>query len=513
MFSEKKFVITIGTHGALVCLHEKKSVESQIFLPEFNDAAKEELKTLFKKNKSAPVYILLDTLDQSYKKKIYPAVTKPDLHHLVLRDMLSDSDKESFKNYIILNPKKQRKDKWDCLFVSASKSEVINSWIEFIMNDQENRLVGIYMLPVEVFSLFNLVKSKVEAASKSQDKKNDLYCFILQDKVSGTRQIVFSNSGIVFTRAVNYDFDQDDFIKKYEQDIRSTFEYLKRLFPDLLISQLNIVNILSDAVLTKIKNSNSNSEISFSYYTLPQIATEIASLDINQQDDGLCDLLISRVFFKSKKNLKFSTPKINAIEKLFFALQATYAANLFLLLTTITISLYTIFSQDKVGEMVDMADAAKLSAVQEFNKVKTLAFNGEAINDEEGNAVELERVMDFGKIDETLGGVSINFSDLYSKFSFLKNYSVKLKGFNYSLTNFISKSPSSSGNYSLTVSGDIFNKSGDIEDLFKGIDDVTSELRKNFTNSKIKSPDLPKNIDFNQKYYNFQIDFTITKGS
>ena len=40
-------------------------------------------------------------------------------------------------------------------------------------------------------------------------------------------------------------YQQKDFLEKYEQDIYSTFEYLKRLFPDLPISGIKIVNIFS----------------------------------------------------------------------------------------------------------------------------------------------------------------------------------------------------------------------------------------------------------------------------
>ena len=36
-------------------------------------------------------------------------------------------------------------------------------------------------------------------------------------------------------------------------------------------------------------------------------------------------------------------------------------------------------------------------------------------------------------------------------------------------------------------------------------------MKKNITDSEIKYNELPRNIDFNQKYYDFPFEFRITK--
>ena len=109
MFSEKSIVITIGNYGAVVAFHEGDAIKDKVFLDELNDTSKAELKNLFAKHKSSPISVLLDTIDQSYKKKVYPSVRKGDLIRLIKRDMANDVDKESLKNYIILNTKKTAK--------------------------------------------------------------------------------------------------------------------------------------------------------------------------------------------------------------------------------------------------------------------------------------------------------------------------------------------------------------------------------------------------------------------
>jgi hypothetical protein len=97
--------------------------------------------------------------------------------------MNNDADKESLKNYILLNPKKTGPNhRWECLFVSSSKSEIINAWVDFLL-DLPNHLVGIYMLPIESFGLFKLMENSIKAAQKNTDAKNDIHCLIIQNKV------------------------------------------------------------------------------------------------------------------------------------------------------------------------------------------------------------------------------------------------------------------------------------------------------------------------------------------
>src|SRR3990167_11164303 len=395
MFSEKTFVVTIGNYGAVVASHEKNEIKNKIFLDDLTDEAKKQLQEIFAKNKSAKIYLMLDTIDQSYKKKIYPAVRKSDLSRIIKRDMAADGDKESIKNYIIINNKSAKKPgknqvgkRWECLFISSSNSEIINKWMAFLL-DMTNHLIGIYMLPIEAFNLFKLMRDNLKSQSKIQNKSNDLYCFVIQNKVSGIRQIVFSEQGIVFTRVVNYDFAQENFLEKYEQDIYSTFEYLKRLFPDLSMAELDIINVFPDEILTKIKTIN-NIELNFINYTPNKIAVEIGYPKLLPQNSNFCDLLISKIFALDKKILKFTTPKITFLEKFFTVLKSSYYLNLLLVAAICASVLITVLSQEKIAELVELAETEKFAAVQDLSKLKKIALEGAQIS-EGDTTIEIER--------------------------------------------------------------------------------------------------------------------------
>ena len=75
---------------------------------------------------------------------------------------------------------------------------------------------------------------------------------------------------------------------------------------------------------------------------------------------------------------------------------------------------------------------------------------------------------------------------------------------------FNSKAPSANSEYDLVFGGDMFNDSGDIEDLFSEFDDLVIEVKENLVKNHIKYNDLPRNIDFNKKYYSFPVEFTAT---
>jgi hypothetical protein len=503
MSGNNNFVITIGNYGAVVALHDKDKIKNKIFLEELNQDNKQELTNLFTQNQKAAIYVLLDGANQAYKKKSYPAVKKSDLLNVIKRDMDQDEDKESLKNYILLNKKISTAHKWECLFVSSSSSETINDWIKFLL-DMPNYLEGIYMLPVESFAFFNLIKSNIRLSSRIILKRNDLYCLILQNKVSGIRQIVFSENSIVFTRIVNYDFNSPDFLEKYEQDLYSTFEYLKRLFPELIMGELDIVNIFANEILEKIKKMN-NIELNFTNYTPSQAATIAGCKNAVAENGSYCDLPISRVFFKSKhKILKFDTQKIKLLRKFFYIFKFSKYINIFLLLAICSIGLYISFVNKQLNSLVINANKERLEASDELQRVKL-----SEVDEKYSTDTDIDQVIDMGKIHETLNGIGADFIGAYNKLSILHNYNVFLSSFVYSINGFNSQVISPNPPYKIDINGQIYNKSGDVEDLFKVFDGMIAAVKQTFDKNQIKYTELPKNIDFAKKYYDSAVQITI----
>ncbi len=517
MFSKKTITVTIGDYGVVIAAHDGNQIKNKVFLNELNDNSKAELKNVLFKNNPAPIYVLIDTIDQSYKRKSYPPIRQGDLIRLIKRDLVTDGSKDNFKNYILIKPKKSSKSasssdakRKECLFISSSNSELISQWLEFLL-DLPNRLIGIYMLPAESFSLYKSLKNNIQLQSKIKNKKNNLCCLVTQNKTSGFRQTVFSDNEIVFTRVVSYDPKKPDFLEKYEQDIYSTFEYLKRLFPDIALVEIDIVNIFSPETLAAIKNLN-NVELNLINYTPFEAASKLKLGNLLPQNSASCDLLISKIFSKESKVLKFVTAKISAFENLFTTAQISYYLNLLLLLACLGMTTFAIITRSSISDKVEIIETKKFNASQAFEKIQkeTLESN-KSIENSALEKLDIEQMVDFGKMDEVLGSSKVNFNELYLSLKFLKDFNVKLDEFSYSIKDFAGKAPPIDPDYKAKVNGKIYNKSGNIEDLFKEFDSLTAEFKKSLSNYKIKYSELPRDIDFSQKYYDFPIDFTISK--
>ncbi|MFT6333139.1 MAG: hypothetical protein ACJAW3_001492, partial [Lentimonas sp.] len=59
------------------------------------------------------------------------------------------------------------------------------------------------------------------------------------------------------------------------------------------------------------------------------------------------------------------------------------------------------------------------------------------------------------------------------------------------------------------IRGDLSDKSGDIEILFRKFDNLNLETRKEFPDFKISYSELARDVDFSKKYYSFPFNLTI----
>ena len=524
--ANKSIVVTIGSYLSIVSNHKNNNYESE-FLQELNEENKEKLKKIFQKNKSSPIYIVLDTIDQSYKKKTYTTIKRKDLEAIIRRDLNAEGGKDDLKNYIIIEKVKQKqeknklqsfleslipkKSKTECIFVSTALSDSVNKWLEFLY-EMPNRLIGIYLLPIESFNLFKLIESEVKKQENKTLKhsKNHVYCLILQTKAGGTRQIVISDHGILFTRVVNYNYDEPEFVEKYFQDIYSTFEYLKRIYIDLTIKDFEVVNLMPQRILNPLKGV-ANTELNSINLDIENISQSLKFKENYSEYKEYCDHIVIDIFNKSKKILQFSNIKIKTSEKIFSIINASFVYNI-IALTIIGISLiYTLFSLEGVRDTLSKSESEKKETSDQLERLSKLMLEGAQVN--EGDAkISIETINDFGKIEEVLSSSEPKFIDYYSKLNFISGYNVKLNKFTYNLKNFNHKSPDNNSSHEILINGILLNKSGDIEDLFTEFDNFVSEVKKNMAGNEIKYNELPKNIDFNKKYYDFPIDFTISSS-
>ncbi len=509
--SKKKFTISIGEYGIIVALHNGKDVQNKILVAALNDSNKEQLAELFIKNKSVPTYILIDTNSQNYKRRTYPPVGAFDFHKIAKRDADKENDtkEKSFKGYYAERDKVQKK--WDCIFVSTLTSDEIEKWSEFLLG-LPNYFAGIYMLPIETYHLANAIFEIAKTEHDISDNKNQILSFIIQNKVSGVRQTIFYNKTIIFTRVVNYDFENKNFKDRFEQDLFRANEYLKMIFPHLKAQDVTIINILSEDIIEKIKHP-SNHDFKFINYSPYEVAMKTGLTNvITKNTSNFSDIIISNFFANNqKKILRFTNPRISLLSRLSAVIKSiwifNYIATALILLTFAKIAFQEHGANQQLTQLKN--DRARLEKQLQDVSNAALSVDGEAdIKDDDKNLMA-DQIIDFGKIDEILSKVEVNISDVFNQLSYIKKYDAIAESFSYQIPSFTAKATSFNTQGSFALNGTISDKSGDVEILFRKFDNLSLDTKNRFPGYNVKFSEISKNVDFSKKYYSFPFDLTI----
>jgi hypothetical protein len=168
-------------------------------------------------------------------------------------------------------------------------------------------------------------------------------------------------------------------------------------------------------------------------------------------------------------------------------------------------------NQMSYSSKIEAAQLTKANASQDLDKLKKAGLETSKILKED--EINIDKIFDYGRTEEQLGSLKVNIQDLYTKLKFLKDFNMRLKKFSYSAQGFNPIALSKKFAYKTEFSGDLYNQSGDLDNLFKEFDALTGEVRKKFDKDQVTNNELPTNIDFNKKYYDFAVNFTINSSN
>lgn len=542
MFTQNAFTLTIGNEGALLILHSQKTVKSKILIKTLSQNEKFQTLQIFKENSRAPIYILLDNAEQNYVKKVYPPVNILDLQQIIRRyfkqefPVSKDNDHgDAVYNY--LAEKNKKINKWECTFVSSTYFDEMRSWIDFLVQEVPNPIIGIYMLPIETISLVEKLRETkiivtpetattknpeiVEKSALSKDLDNasnnspapsrdltgseKITLLITQNKVSGFRQIVFNDDKIVFTRLIHYDYDTENFIVNFEQDIFRTNEYLKRTFPNSKLEDMEIVNILPQNILDKVSTIK-NREIHFTNYTPAQAAQKIGFEGAIAQNSQYSDILIASVFVNSKKILKSVNNQIRRLTLIRHTITGLSLINLAILFMILLYAFFIQTEQSSNKIIIDNLNSSKKTSEDALQKIKeeTIGIQGKTAS---GQSVNVDEVIEFGKLDETMEANIVDPLELFRKMDFGMKKQMTIKSFSF---NSVFIPEQNKTGYTLMINGYVNNESGDVENLFQIYDSIIFKAKEKFEGYKVSSSELPRDIDFSKKYYSVDFQLQIT---
>lgn len=494
----KKIIINLGDKAALITLIKKDKIVQKLLVADFTEETFGKIKPFFVKNKRVSVYILLDTIAQNYNHRTFPAVNRLDLFSLVNRKFKQEIPKTDLKGKILIDRDKFTK-KWNYLFISTAINSPLKEWLEFI-NEMPNRLIGVYMVPLE---MCNLVKHILGKMDFSNTPKPKWVLIITDNQTSDIRQVALGNNALIFTRLLTKGAMSANFGESLKNDILRTCEYLRRFSTAFKMKDLMVITI-TDPELKSRLDTIQLPEASFVNLTPFEATTKFAiSTNGVAKTEKFSDTLINSSFLKNKKVFRFFDPKIERLNRLFFTYRLVKAIILlfacFSLLTFGTNSVYNLLSSRKVNTL--KKEIAQEKIVLQRKTEKKFGLEDENV----------EEIMDMGSLKVLIERAKKNPYDLFEKFYNVQKdlgttYSVKWKITNIDYKR-LNPNLQENGMFEIVL----INETGNIDDLFKNYDVLIKLLKSNFPEAVINYSKLPSNIDFNSKYYTFPLRVQIIR--
>jgi hypothetical protein len=338
------FVFFIGDEGAILSYIEKGEVQRRLFSPSATATKPTEtLKALLAEYPRSPIYLLIDMVEQSYVRHTLPPVSALGVNKIIQRRLARDFAPDDLKGALSLGREKSGRKDWTFLLIALAYKDSLRDWCD-VVYDLPNRLMGIYLSPVESEQTLRSLKHALSTSSspasrpkyslplpKSRAKNTSLShsqtewnILVVHNKTGGFRQVVLKNGMLVFTRMAVAGAEEKPSVLagNIEQEMRNTIEYLKRLsFTD--DAHLTIMIIVGQDIKDHLNAQSFGSGIT--HLLTPHEASELLGMKNSVlSGDRYSDVLLSCVFlFNKKKRLRLLPTYTKKTEACYQALQWT----------------------------------------------------------------------------------------------------------------------------------------------------------------------------------------------
>lgn len=302
-----KFICIIGEDGAVLTYIEGKKMVSRLFAPSCLPADRKECDTLLEKYPNAPLYVLIDSIEQSYTKQVLPAVSPLSIGKLVKKRLERDFAETDIKGAVGVGRMESGRKDWLYMFASLPMTDALVQWLDYLIA-LPNPFMGIYMLPIEMES-FALALRDLIYTPDNPVKASDWQFLVTHNKTGGFRQVVLHKKRVVFTRMIRPGKETipDIIAGNIEQEILNTVDYLRRLsFNDgdvidtWVIASKDIKHGLRDM---KIRGRN------IVALTPAEVCSRLRYQEVASESDKFADLLLAAYFANISPQLRLFIPK------------------------------------------------------------------------------------------------------------------------------------------------------------------------------------------------------------
>lgn len=282
----RSFILTIGDEAIILSRMAHGRLIEAYTLPAEPSAMPEDILRILQSDATAPVYVLLDVMEQYYKDDPLPLVPFWERPALIRRHLGMAYPGNGVKAAIPLNKAGRS---YFHLLMGAPETDRLAAWFSFV-DQLTNPFGGIYLLPYESLGL---------AGSLLPDGGKGLtghrwVALIGYDRSGGFRQIVEKNGRLAMSRLTHTPLDEsqpDVCVEDILRDFKATLGYVRRMgYVDQDV--LDVVIVTSEPILAILRDKDWR-EARFVELITPEEAGKQLNLGKTAVPDqpGIADLL------------------------------------------------------------------------------------------------------------------------------------------------------------------------------------------------------------------------------
>lgn len=494
--SGQKFIITIGDDGAILTLIDKNTLVTRLFASSPASSDRREIHALLLKHPSVPIYILLDSIEQTYTRQVLPAVSALSIGKLVKKRLNRDFAKTDVKGALPIGRDTTGRKDWIYMFVSTPVTPSILEWLEYL-SSLPNSLDGVHLLPIEMESI---VKEINKSLFKTDAEKNKWQFIVTHNKTGGFRQTVLNNDKVIFTRLIRAGKESlpDIIAGNIEQEIINTVDYLRRLG----LADTDSMNIF--AIVSKdIKNSLATTKIRgklLLLFTPYEIGKMLGYETAVGKEDKFADILISIIFAAHKPVLKLENPKAKTLDILLLVYKLSSIAVIIIIPTLAIYSGVMVFDILQVNSKIQKVEDKKATLEKELQIAKNIGqYNIDDATKITDAILIRKKILDERRVPMDF---LENLADINAKFILLQSLT-----WNYDKDYVIQGSKAKvSSIFNLEFS----SKNSSLDEMFKNYDTLSVAINERFSDFLVEISKLPEKITFDNKNEGLTIQIKFT---
>lgn len=420
LITKKSYIITIGRNISSIIYIDGDEI---LAYKEGDFNSPKEAKTfkdILSSNKNAHIKIILDNKEQIYKRHKIVAPASIDIESLMQDKLQEEYSEEVFRGVINLGETTDKSNNCEYLFITISKNELIQSWLDYLIQ-LPNNITGVYSYSLEIKKIIERLKNSYfpgNSNERANYEYNKWEILAGHSQLTGMEYFIYCNGELFLNHVNKYVDDQSaEFMAGY---IENEFEVILERIKYKKEDSLDIYFITNEDVKSSLSNAKIHAN-NFLALTLDEINEKIGFSN-NQKFNNL-ECLIARALSDYKSKYSLYNPEITPL--IILTKIRRYLAKIMSILLVLAAACFIYLSYD-ISLIKD--------EIIQFNNL-TSAENEKLI--EQDSTIEEIKVLDLYSKENQLPKVlikSINPVEYIAKLYSLKEDHIRIKEIYWVLT-------------------------------------------------------------------------------